>query len=842
MTRVYLLFFLSGISGLIYEVTWVRQFGNCFGNTVYSASLVSGTFMCGLGVGGYLAGRWADRVVRDLPLRAYAWSELAIGVFGLVLARAIPLLEGLSAATSSYVVGAHGWHYLSLGSHLVRYLLAIALVLPPALLMGGTLTLLIRHVVGPELALAGWRIALLYAVNTGGAAIGGLLTDALLIPSVGIIDTQTFAAALNFVAGVGALRLARREPASARAEPAELPPDGSGAPLVATGGAIGATALAIALSGFAGMGMEILWFRFMVSMLGGFRAVFSVLLAVILLGIWLGALAGGWIERRFGRPGLLFAGAEAAFLVATMACFGAAVWSPPPGGEHWEILLVNLRRTALVVLLPATLMGFAFPLANACVQRVETRVGGRAGVLYLANTLGAVLGSIVTGFVLLPGLGMQRSVGLLALVVIGSIAAMIAAAGRDRRAAFAPLAAVAAAWLVWGGLDAEFLLRRTFPPRHAGDAHLDFALVSEGLTETLAVADVIGSRILYTNGHPMSATNQGSQRYMRAFSHLPLLMREAPERALVICFGVGNTLHAASTHPSIRRLEIADLSENVLGHAHEFARWNHDVLLDPRVAVFVNDGRQHLRMQPEATYDLITLEPPPPGFAGVSALYSREFYALARSRLVPGGFMSQWLPIYQLPPDAAKEMIRAFIDIFPVSVLLSGNRRELILLGVNGAALTIDPARLAARIESTPGVAADLAGVALGTPLEIVGTFAASARTLAESTKNSDPVTDDRPTMEYSSVDRFQGAIRPEELFDTADYGRWCPTCLDQPPAIPALANYLQLLQRYYLSPQFRLFSPPTDAPPFYDCADPVTQQLETLSEYLRAIAPCPHS
>jgi spermidine synthase len=158
---------------------------------------------------------------------------------------------------------------------------------------------------------------------------------------------------------------------------------------------------------------------------------------------------------------------------------------------------------------------------------------------------------------------------------------------------------------------------------------------------------------------------------MRALAHIPLLSMDEPRSALVIGFGVGNTTHAASLHPTMQRIEVADLSKDVLAAAGYFSDANGNVLENSRVSVFVNDGRQHLQIVEPESYDLITLEPPPIAYAGVAALYSRDFYSLAKTRLKPGGFVSQWLPAYQVPTSTTLAMIRAFIDVFPNAVLLS---------------------------------------------------------------------------------------------------------------------------------------------------------------------------
>ena len=198
-------------------------------------------------------------------------------------------------------------------------------------------------------------------------------------------------------------------------------------------------------------------------------------------------------------------------------------------------------------------------------------------------------------------------------------------------------------------------------------------------------------RSLMTNGHAMSSTALLDQRYMRALAHIPLLSMERPARVLVIGFGVGNTTEAATRHPSVEHVTVADLSREILEHAAYFRDANNDVLRDSRVRIYVNDGRQHLLMLPEAVYDLITLEPPPIAHAGVAALYSREFYELARTRLKPGGYLSQWLPAYQVPAETSLAMVRAFIDVFPQSVLLSGTQANC-----------CSSARAALRSQSTP--------------------------------------------------------------------------------------------------------------------------------------------
>jgi spermidine synthase len=834
----YALFFLSGASGLVYEVVWVRQFGNVFGNTIHSAALVTAVFMCGLGAGSYLAGVWADRRRGEGLLAAYGGSEVLIGALGIALAGILPRLGALSASISSYARDEHGWFEVSALSQIGRCAIAALLLAPMTLLMGATLTLLIRHLVRDDLGRAGVRIGALYGLNTAGAALGCFLTDFALVPRLGLWGTQIASATLNVAVGVAALALAARAARSAVPAPEPPPaPEGGAPPEEGARHAVALTAAALALTGFAGMGMEMVWLRFIIGAMGQHRAVFSILLTVILLGIWAGAMIGGAVHRRWGKPASSYIVIEVLFVVATLGLLATfdrsavdfrlmeafrAAGSPEsglsPAAQGW----VMIRAVAALVGLPSLLMGCSFPLANANVQRVEARVGRRAGALYLANTAGSVVGSLAAGFVLLPMLGAQQSVFVLALAAGAAIVPLHlstrASLGGDRAAGaedyvfaggFLSLLVVLASWSML--LPSHYLRTRSLP-EPLGQRYLT---VSEGPSELLAVSvGPDGSRRLWTNGHSMSTTGFKAQRYMRAFAHLPLLSMEAPARALVICFGVGNTVNAVSLHPSVAHIELADLSRNVLSHGSFFAATNGDVLRDPRLEVFVDDGRQHLRTAPPGAYDLVTLEPPPLAHAGVSALYSKEFYELVRSRLAPGGFATQWLPVEQLQGPESLAVVRAFVDVFPASVLLSGERHDLILMGTTGPSLEIDPAAVERRLRERPRVAEDLERVDLSRITEIVGTFAAGADTLRRATANTRPVTDDAPSMEYSVMSKLFSSRIPAEIFDVGGVASFCPSCragAEPAPGLEDLDAYLHVLGRLYASDAFliyRSFSP----------------------------------
>lgn len=824
---VYFLFLLSGISGLIYQVVWVREFGAVFGNTVYSAAAVTAVFMCGLGFGGFLVGGGSDRrhrYDRLRPLRAYGGFELGIALLGLAVAFVLPELEGLSAQLSRYELGPEGWFELTTSSHLFRYAAALLLLAPITFLMGGTLTLLIRYVVAGDLDAAGVRVGALYGLNTAGAAIGAFATDFALIPKLGILNAELVAIGLNLIAGVGALLLAARRAADVstdHSEPEEVaaPPAGPAATSLVSG-----TAATLFVTGFVAMGFEIVWFRYLISGLGARRSIFSLLMAVILVGIFLGSVVGGLLERRTGRPVRLFMAAQTGFIffaLAPMAVIGTqliGLFVEPsvlegvrPSLQSLAEIGLSLPHIIAVVGLGALLMGCTFPLSNAHVQRVKASVGGRAGALYLANTLGNVAGALVTGFVLLPSIGQQGSVAVLAACApIGLVPLYLSSRRQDGGEGISTrffAGCIIALLLCLGGwlaLPQHHLLKYVREGPDSMDKRV--VAISEGINESVLVIEQLAGRVLYTNGHPMSATGFPSQRYMRLFSHFPLLNTEDPKRVLVICFGVGNTLHAASIHPSVEELEVVDLSKNVLQHAHFFSDTNKNVLENDRVSVYVNDGRQHLRMQAPESYDLITLEPPPIDFAGVVSLYSTEFYALARSRLRPDGFMTQWLPAYQVSTDVTLSMIRSFVEEFPNAALLSGYKRELILIGSNGTAPHLNPALVRERLDRDPMLRKDLESVASGSLTDLAAAFVAGPIALETATRETRPVTDDFPVMEYSPQGIRFGTRLPHAIFNSWEIRSWCTECFEGNRPIDELAELprlIETLRSYHQSDAF---------------------------------------
>lgn len=402
---IHLIFLLSGVSGLVYEVLWVRTLGHVFGGTLHSAALVTGVFVAGLGLGAWLLGRWADRVDQPRKVVArYALLELSIGVMAVCLAHVFPRLVAITPYVTAYGSLPEGWLGLTAGTYVIRCLVAGLFLLPITVLMGGTLTLLIRALVDTNTRNAGLRVAALYGVNTAGAAVGSYLTDVALVPWLGIVGTQLFAASLNAAAGAGALAVAM----TMRSAPVkDTRDDHNGAQITRHPNDIGArlwpgVALALALFGAAGMGMEIVWFRFLSNVFGQQRIVFSTLLAIVLTGIWTGSIASGFLQRRLGATRLLLLSSPL-FVLSTLLLLLAYA-----AGRQEGFFGQGCVQDSLFVLgLPSFFLGVNYPAANAITQTLVGAVGRRAGYLYLGTAGGNIVGAVLTGFLLIPALGVH---------------------------------------------------------------------------------------------------------------------------------------------------------------------------------------------------------------------------------------------------------------------------------------------------------------------------------------------------------------------------------------------------------------------------------------------------
>ena len=738
-TLLCLVFFLSGAAALLFENLWFQRAGLAFGNSVWASSLVLAAFMGGLALGNGLAGRFGTRVRR--PARAYGILELVIAASGLAIVLGLPALNPYVARALRPLVDTPAL------AHALRLLAAFLLLLVPATAMGATLPLLVA-----ELARAGDRfghaLGRLYGWNTLGAVVGAVAGEAVLLAWLGVRGTACLAAGLNLVAAGGAFAIARRLAAREAGRPASaaaLPPlPRRVAPLLAAAFLAGGVLLAL----------EVVWFRFLTLFTLPGSLAFALMLAVVLLGIGLGGLLGGrWLAHDggaaqlapalLGAAGLLCVGSYAGFapVVERLDSTARLAW--------WGVVVQGLA-----LMLPVSLAsGVLFTLLGDALDR-EAPAGTRsAGLLTLANTTGAMLGALTAGFLLLPGLGIERSLRVLAAVYAGAGFLLWIAALRPRgRARLVTAAAGAAALLAVGPLFPSGALRERYllvPTAPYLVSNGRIVAVRETLTETLVYvrSEVLGEPHHYrlvTNSHSMSSTLFNAQRYMRLFVWLPVALHPAPRDALLISYGVGTTARALADTPELERIDVVDVSRDIV-ELNEIV-WEDPAdypLRDPRLVLHVEDGRHFLQTS-ERRYDLITGEPPPPKNAGIVSLYTREFFALAHERLAPGGWLSYWLPVHALRREEAAAVIAAFCAVFEDCSLWSGSGMDWILLGSRGAAGPGSPERFSAQWRS-PRAGRALRALGIERPEQLGTLFLAGPEDLRAFVAGTPPLVDDWP-------------------------------------------------------------------------------------------------
>ncbi|MBO9651661.1 MAG: fused MFS/spermidine synthase [Variovorax sp.] len=730
-----ILLFASGISALVFQVLWVKQLALVVGVEVHAVALGVAAFFAGLALGGWLAGPRADGHTR--PLRFYAAIEAAVAV----LACASTLALARSAAPFAWLestVGALAW------------LLPALLVMLPALLMGATLPVLMRAV-APQASQVGQAGGGLYAANTLGAIAGALLSSFLLIPMLGVRSSAFAAGALNLVAALAAVLLDRGVAAHSAV------PATTGVPSHEKPHASRALWL-YALAGGIALGYEVVWSQAIVQFMSTRAFAFSVMLATYLAGLVIGsALIARRADRLrdpWGVFGVLIASAGLLALIE-FAMLGrwlpqmqslAASVMPDAGGEMLSMLARFAVAALCIVFLPTVLLGAAFPMALRLAVDAG-HVGRDTGRVVALNTLGGIAGTLVTGFVLVPVLGLVRTLGLLAIgaAALGLVAVMRASRGSAwTRHAVVAISVVSALAAVLTPPDrlADLLAS-------ARGGTLTFYEESRGGTVAV-VEQRSGShrfKRLYIQGVSNSGDAMTSLRYMRLQALLPVLVqRNEPRSALVIGLGTGITAGALLRYPTLETRVVAELLPAVARAASEFTG-NDGVSHDARVDIRLRDGRRELLASTQR-YDLITLEPPPPSAAGVVNLYSSDFYALAATRLAPGGLFAQWLPLPTQNDEDTRSLVRSFLDVFPYATLWTTELHEMLLVG-SFAPIELDVPRIGERF-AQPGVASALNNVGVASPAALLATWVTDRQGLERYAGDALPVTDDRPRIEYA--------------------------------------------------------------------------------------------
>ena len=683
------LLILSGICALVYQVLWLRLLALTFGVTTHAASTVLASFMGGLALGSFVAGRLADRVRH--PLRLFGLVELSIGLCALATPTALAGVHRLYVA-----VFPHLPESLAIATA-VRFALSFAVLLVPTALMGATLPIVVKSSVA-RIDRIGTRIGVLYASNTAGAIVGALLAGFYLVPHIGLTRSFLLAACVNAIVGVIAVTTSRY----VRAIPlADIPAPAAEATVFPR---VSYVVLAVfAVSGFASLALEVIWFRVLIVFLGPTTYAFTLMLASVLAGIAVGsAIVAPVMRLRIDWLQVLAVLQMGAAVVAVQSfstlrraarvpdwLSSLAAW---PGSDF---LLPAAVSTVVAIFPTAVFLGLAFPVGLrlwAGTEPTERHTAERIGVFYSLNVCGGIVGSIVAGFVLLPELGSRGSlIAVSALFLLSGL--VVQAALARRRPALTVLVAGGAVFVfavqaqsVSQPLD---MARRRF---HSGAPALWH---EEGIQTTVTVVGGpgTGNRVMFLDGRHQADDSASMIFIHRRIGALPAVLHPRPRRALVVGLGGGVTPGALSQFPGLQ-VDIVELSESVVRGAAFFSHVNFDVLHRGNVRAHLDDGRNFL-LRTRTQYDVITADAILPHHAGANNVNSVGYFRLVRDALAPDGVALHWNG--GATGTEFKLILRAFVAAFPDATLwgdgslMVGTRQPLTLSRGRIEAMLNDP-------------------------------------------------------------------------------------------------------------------------------------------------------
>lgn len=728
------LFFCSGGCGLVYQVLWLRQLSLVFGVTVHAASTVLAAFMAGLALGSLAAGPVLRRVRR--PLVAFGVAEIGIGLSALATPLALGVTDRLYGVLHQTMPDVPAILTVA------RLSGSLVVLLAPTFLMGLTLPVVSASTFVRGAGL-GSRISLLYAVNTAGAMTGALLAGFYLIGGIGMRRTFLAAAAVNVLVGVVSLWLARgnadrAEETTAVFEARETRP--------ATGAArdvYPAIAFVVLLSGMASLALEIVWFRILLQFVSATTYAFTTMLATVLGGI---ALGGAISARRLTRDRDWIRSLARVQLATGIAAVLSMVVLTAGFQAGWPIS-TTIQTSAAAILPAAICFGLALPIAIRIgalrdMSRLSPEgVARGVGRLYALNVAGAIFGSLVGGFLILPRLGSRT--GLLLLASLFVLAALVLVAVHRERRRLVPGFVIGLAVFIGVSTRMPDPSTATFDRRHGGGLREIFR--HEGAQTAVSVYANSFRRVMFLDGLHQANDEHAMVQLHATIGHLPMVLHPGPKDVLVVGLGGGVTAGATTQHPGAR-VQIVELSESVRRAAALFSHVNFEVLRQPNAQLRVDDGRNFLKFT-TSRFDVVTADIIQPMHAGAGNLYSREYFTLVRDALRPDGVFLQW--IGRRETLHYKAIMRTFLEVFPHATLWCDG--ELLV----GTLTTLRvPQNRVAVLRDDPALRRALDVVGLHDDATLRSWFTGSADRMARFVGDGPILTDDRPLLEYHrSVD-----------------------------------------------------------------------------------------
>lgn len=749
-------FVFSGATGLIYEVLWMRMLGLVFGATTLAVSTVLAAFMGGLALGSALAGRLAHRIRK--PLSVYGWLEIGIAVYALLVPFLFRWVDNLYALI---------WQQFQPGFFtfsLWRFVLSCLMLLVPTTLMGATLPVLSAALLR-SLGQGSTAVTRLYACNLVGAIFGTLAAGFLLLPAFGVQTTIVIAAAINAIVGLIALSLQKRLIVTASVQSVVGNTDRNPFWFFA----------AIA-SGFVTISTQVSWTRILTMIIGSSTYAFSIVVALFLIGLAVGAWFVGRKDRsaQLRRTMIVVELLTAFSLLLSLFVVNRLPWLLITFGRNLQIsswgglLGLQIMSATLLILLPALLMGMVMPLVLVWATGDPEKAVGRVGRAYAVNTIGAIAGAFLTGFVLIPKTSTKFGLILAAAmcVVVAGLAYRPAETAREpalmRSLAIGAIPIVIFILMViappmnladlsigaYDTLVRELARTREGTPETAGqpaepNIH-KLLMYEEGPTATVTVrqdGDIISMAI---NGRTNASDSMFDMPTQVMLGQLPLFVAPRLEKGLIIGYATGVTVGSMLQSP-IQSVTCIELEPGTVTGSRFFQHVNNRPLDDPRASLIIDDARTFLRVTPNR-YDIIVSEPSHPWVPGVANLFTEEFFELGRERLTEQGIFVQWVQIYQLSTESLRSVLATYTRVFRHVLMfrVGGRGKDLLLMGSNQP-LNLD--RLPERI-ADPRVAAELARVNLSSEADVRSWFVCDETRLGPAVAGAKINTDDNMHIE----------------------------------------------------------------------------------------------
>lgn len=757
LVGIALCFVLSGFAALLYQTAWTRQFAVVFGTSELAVATVLAAYMAGLALGAWLIERFLSRIAR--PLYVYGLLELGIAAGALVL----PMLLLAAERLMVLIIGGKAEPPSSAGSLQSAFYVGTAFVVLalPTACMGATLPLLVRHLVTTP-AQIGSRVGLLYAINTLGAAVGALCAAYLLLPAFGLEGTVLVGVAANSSVFLLALALWRTT------SPKRPPPSWEDAPPVAAPPAPAASRRSLRLhgvpgrtwilpvmllSGGASFIYEVLWTRMLSYILGGSIFAFATMLTSFLLGIVAGSTIASRIARSFNTSLVAFIVCQLAIAVTSAGVYLAIpALVPTPSG------LTGNASLAIAVLLPASVfIGATFPLAVRILVDEPERAASASALVYAWNTVGAIAGALLAGFVLIPALRFEGAIRVAVMINLGlALLTCFAVARAAPRYLLATLAAVVAVALLFRPSVPEKLLRSS-PLNITGNGALRYYAV--GRSASVIVLEQNGIFALRTNGLPEAFIERTGAvpKFSGEYWLTPLAVLARPETHSMLIVGFGGGGIVDGVPPSVGSIDVIELEPEVI-EANRALRGERkrDPLSDPRVRIVLNDARGALALTARR-YDAVVSQPSHPWTAGSSHLYTREFMQQVKAHLNPGGVFVQWMNIGFLDESLLRSLTATFLDVFKAVTIYRPDPNTLVFMASDSA---IETDNLAQMRRTLAGAPAHYARYGIEVPEDLLAALVVDQSGAEALARGAELITDDRNRLATDTVyDRSRGLV-----------------------------------------------------------------------------------